>query len=225
MPHETLSFSFRHLTDISLMDRRFPDAVEELLRTYSESGGINYLDAAATLPSRPAIDAACVELLSLMFPGFHGEPLVHAGDLPDVTRSRLALHPPASRKSARASPAATARRGEPRPNTFCSTSFPSWPTCARCFGPTSMPLTKAIRPRAATKRSSSRIPSLEAIAIQRMAHLLYLSDLPLIPRMMTEWAHSRTGIDIHPGAQIGSIFSSITAPASSSARPARSART
>src|SRR5437667_10887764 len=49
-------------------------------------------------------------------------------------------------------------------------------------------------------------PAIEAIAIQRMAHLLYLRDLPLIPRMMTEWAHSRTGIDIHPGREIGSHF-------------------
>src|SRR5260370_21241246 len=49
-------------------------------------------------------------------------------------------------------------------------------------------------------------PVLEAIAIQRMAHLLYVRELPLIPRIMTEWAHSRTGIDIHPGAQIGSYF-------------------
>ena len=48
-------------------------------------------------------------------------------------------------------------------------------------------------------------PSLEAIAIYRMAHLLY-GKVPLIPRIMTEWAHSRTGIDIHPGAQIGSHF-------------------
>src|ERR1700694_6171407 len=49
-------------------------------------------------------------------------------------------------------------------------------------------------------------PALEAIAIQRMAHVLYMSGLPLIPRIMTEWAHSRTGIDIHPGAKIGSHF-------------------
>jgi serine O-acetyltransferase len=39
-----------------------------------------------------------------------------------------------------------------------------------------------------------------------MAHIFYQADLPLIPRMMTEWAHGRTGIDIHPGAQIGSYF-------------------
>jgi serine O-acetyltransferase len=48
-------------------------------------------------------------------------------------------------------------------------------------------------------------PALEAIAIYRMAHLLY-DKVPLIPRIMTEWAHSRTGIDIHPGAEIGSHF-------------------
>ena len=39
-----------------------------------------------------------------------------------------------------------------------------------------------------------------------MAHLLYERDVPLIPRLMTEWAHTRTGIDIHPGARIGSYF-------------------
>src|SRR5260370_2069300 len=44
------------------------------------------------------------------------------------------------------------------------------------------------------------------MGIQRMAHVLYAMDLPLIPRIMTEWAHSRTGIDIHPGAKIGSHF-------------------
>src|SRR5207237_10850262 len=48
-------------------------------------------------------------------------------------------------------------------------------------------------------------PSIEAIAIYRMAHVLY-EKVPLIPRIMTEWAHSRTGIDIHPGARIGSHF-------------------
>ena len=49
-------------------------------------------------------------------------------------------------------------------------------------------------------------PGLEAIAIQRTAHVLYLKNVPVIPRMMTEWAHSRTGIDIHPGAEIGTHF-------------------
>ena len=46
-------------------------------------------------------------------------------------------------------------------------------------------------------------PGVRAIAIQRLAHELYKLDVPLIPRMMTEYAHSETGIDIHPGATIG----------------------
>ncbi len=49
-------------------------------------------------------------------------------------------------------------------------------------------------------------PGLEAVTVYRLAHALLKLEVPLIPRMMTEWAHSKTGIDIHPGAQIGSHF-------------------
>jgi serine O-acetyltransferase len=49
-------------------------------------------------------------------------------------------------------------------------------------------------------------PGLQAIAVHRVAHPLYLKGVPLIPRIMSELAHSRTGIDIHPGARIGGGF-------------------
>ena len=49
-------------------------------------------------------------------------------------------------------------------------------------------------------------PGLFAILINRIAHELFLLDVPVIPRMMTEYAHSETGIDIHPGATIGKYF-------------------
>ena len=49
-------------------------------------------------------------------------------------------------------------------------------------------------------------PGLYAIFVNRLAHELYLMGVPLIPRMMTEYAHSLTGIDIHPGATIGEYF-------------------
>lgn len=49
-------------------------------------------------------------------------------------------------------------------------------------------------------------PFVYAIATHRIAHELYLMNIPLIPRMMSEWAHRRTGIDIHPGARIGRRF-------------------
>ncbi|HEV8423065.1 MAG TPA: serine O-acetyltransferase [Chthoniobacterales bacterium] len=184
------------------------DPTEALLRTYSADGGINYLDAAATLPSRPAIDTACVELLSLLFPGFHGAAVVHPGDLPDLTRSRLRslharLHPEMCKSLAR-----RGRNGsvEPDADRILRDFFSKlaavreilWTDIDAAFegDPASTSFEEIIL----------AYPSLEAIAIQRMAHILYQSDLPLIPRMMTEWAHSRTGIDIHPGAKIGSYF-------------------
>jgi len=49
-------------------------------------------------------------------------------------------------------------------------------------------------------------PCIVAIATYRIAHQLYLKNVPLIPRIMTECAHAKTGIDIHPGAEIGRNF-------------------
>ena len=46
-------------------------------------------------------------------------------------------------------------------------------------------------------------PGLKAITVQRLAHVLYVKKVPLLPRMMTEFVHSQTGIDIHPGAKLG----------------------
>jgi serine O-acetyltransferase len=49
-------------------------------------------------------------------------------------------------------------------------------------------------------------PGFFAISLYRLAHSLYLDDVPLIPRILTEYAHSKTGIDIHPAAEIGEYF-------------------
>jgi serine O-acetyltransferase len=181
---------------------------EALLRTYTAEGGINYLDAAATLPSRPAIDAACVELLSLLFPGFRGEPVVHPGDLADLTRSRIRslharLHPEICKSLAR-------ERDDGSVEADCDRILRHF--FGRLASVREMLWTDIDAAYEGDPASSSfeeiilAYPSLEAIAIQRLAHVLYQEKLPLIPRMMTEWAHSRTGIDIHPGAQIGSHF-------------------
>ncbi|MBQ4641132.1 MAG: serine acetyltransferase [Oscillospiraceae bacterium] len=49
-------------------------------------------------------------------------------------------------------------------------------------------------------------PGLFAITVYRLAHVLYALQVPMLPRIMTEYAHSVTGIDIHPGATIGKYF-------------------
>ena len=49
-------------------------------------------------------------------------------------------------------------------------------------------------------------PFIQAMTVHNIAHFLYKNKVPLIPRMMSEWVHTKTGIDIHPGAQIGKSF-------------------
>lgn len=49
-------------------------------------------------------------------------------------------------------------------------------------------------------------PAIEAITAHRVAHVLYKEQVPMIPRIIAEYAHSRTGIDLHPGASIGEAF-------------------
>ncbi|MDD4081497.1 MAG: serine acetyltransferase, partial [Eubacteriales bacterium] len=49
-------------------------------------------------------------------------------------------------------------------------------------------------------------PGFYAISIHRLAHALFRLDIPLLPRVMSEYAHEKTGIDIHPGATIGERF-------------------
>jgi serine O-acetyltransferase len=184
------------------------DPAEALLHTYSADGGINYLDAAATLPSRPAIDAACVELLSLLFPGFHGAPIVHPGDLPDLTRSRIRslharLHPEMCKSLARKGGNGSI---EPDADRILRNFFGQLASVREMLWNDIDAAYEGDPAATSFEEIILAYPSLEAIAIQRLAHILYLANLPLIPRMMTEWAHSRTGIDIHPGAEIGSHF-------------------
>ena len=49
-------------------------------------------------------------------------------------------------------------------------------------------------------------PGLEAIVVHRLAHFLFINGVPVIPRIMSEHVHGKTGIDIHPGATIGESF-------------------
>jgi serine O-acetyltransferase len=189
------------------MDLTTRDAVDDLLHTYSETGGINYLDAAATLPSRLAIEAACADLMSLMFPGFRSEPLVSSEDLAETTRNRIRnLHARLKNEFCRSlgkiPPDETT---EAKAEAVLSVFLKELPSVRRILW---TDIDAAYEGDPAAKSYEEIIlayPALEAIAIYRLAHVLY-DKVPLIPRIMTEWAHSRTGIDIHPGAEIGENF-------------------
>lgn len=190
------------------MESSHGDGVQELLKTYAEDGGINYLAAVATLPSRSAIDQACAELMSVMFPGFRGEPLFDSSDLPEITRSRLRnlqarLKPEFCKSFGQFPPTDEIDRQAEK---ILANFISALPGLRKMLW---TDIDAAFEGDPAAKSYEEIIlayPALEAISIQRMAHELYLQELPLIPRIMTEWAHSRTGIDIHPGAKIGSHF-------------------
>jgi serine O-acetyltransferase len=190
------------------MDSSMNHAVEELLHTYGETGGINYLAAAATLPSRIAIESACADLMSLMFPGFRSEGLVSSEDLAETTRTSVKslyarLKTEMCRSLGKVPPSQDA---EAKADEFLESFFSELPRLRRILW---TDIDAAYEGDPAAKSYEEIVlayPALEAIAIQRMAHVLYAKNLPLIPRIMTEWAHSRTGIDIHPGAQIASHF-------------------
>jgi serine O-acetyltransferase len=189
------------------MDSQNRDAVDELLQTYGETGGINYLDAAATLPSRLAIEAACAELMSLMFPGFRSEALVSSQDLADTTRTRIRnLHARLKTEICRSlGKIPPDEATEAKAEDVLSAFLRELPAVRRVLW-TDIDAAYEGDPAAMSyEEIILAYPSLEAIAIHRMAHLLY-NKVPLIPRIMTEWAHSRTGIDIHPGAEIGPHF-------------------
>ena len=170
------------------------DAIEELLQTYGETGGINYLAAAANLPSRLSVEAACTELMSLMFPGFRSEALVSSEDLADTTRIRVRhlharLRTEICRSLGKIPPdEATEAKAEEVLTEF----FKQLPSVRRMLW-TDIDAAYEGDPAATSyEEIILAYPALEAIAIYRMAHLLY-GKVPLIPRIMTEWAHSRTG--------------------------------
>ena len=183
------------------------DAADELIRTYTESGGINYLVAAANLPSRPAIELACVDLMSLMFPGFHGEALADSSDLPDVTRSRIKkLHIRMKPEIFKSLNELDRDAAEEKAEEILSWFMAQLGKLRQVLW-TDVDAAYEGDPAATSyEEVIVAYPAVEAIAIQRMAHLLYEKKVPLIPRLMTEWAHTRTGIDIHPGAKIGPHF-------------------
>ncbi len=188
------------------MDNDLGKVTEAMLRSYATGGGTNHVDG-ANLPSKCAIGSICQDLLQLLFPGFHDTDPIHSTHLPRLTSHRIFSI------------------GERLAEEICKSLRLDEPTCPneKATGLAHQFLGGLLRVRdlLATDVQAAfdgdpaaggldeiilSYPFIEAIAIQRSAHVLYALEVPLIPRMMTEWAHSRTGIDIHPGANIGSHF-------------------
>jgi serine O-acetyltransferase len=181
---------------------------DALLSSYEELGGINHLDG-ANLPSKCAISSLCADLLQIIFPGFYEAEAIHRDEVAALTKKRIAdvmarleveFRPGlASQKDEAANAGAAAHR-------MACDFLSSLPNVRALLGTDVQAAFDGDPAAGSYEEVILAYPGLEAIAVQRMAHVLYGLGMPLIPRMMTEWAHSRTGIDIHPGAQIGEFF-------------------
>ncbi len=183
----------------------------ELVASYARHGGINHLDG-KNLPSKRAITDITCDLLRLLFPGFFDEKLIHSseikvetaalldsvlGMLEDEIRKSLEYHPPDG--LAKKDVTNEARR--------LTMGFLDNLPRVREILQTDVEAAFEGDPAAASREEIIvSYPFVEAIAVQRLAHELYLKNVAIIPRIMSEWAHARTGMDLHPGAKIGTHF-------------------
>ena len=195
------------------MEKRLPKLVEEISENYAVYGGINHLDG-KDLPSKNAVIRILEDMLSVLFPGYLGKEKITKTNINNYLIQtlksiyvRLVVEVDKSLKY------------------FCQkTEKCSEDICRKLAEIIVRELLEEIcRIRIllngdvqaayngdpAAKSFDEVIlsyPCVLAISTHRIAHELYIRGVPLIPRIMSEHAHSITGIDIHPGASIGKNF-------------------
>ena len=179
---------------------------QALLASYRSHGGINHLDG-VNLTSQAAVNQLAADCMHLLFPGYFEESALTARDVPALVDRlltqidrRLTTEIEKCLRFAKV-PEAPAKARE------LATSFLAQLPELRKIIKTDVDAAYAGDPAA---RSVEEIilayPCVLAISLQRLAHVLYHLKVPLLPRMLTEYGHERTGCDIHPGAQLGSHF-------------------
>jgi serine O-acetyltransferase len=196
------------------MNRPPHEAAAATLRSaYDKGPGINDADT-APLPDRASVDRACRLALSLLFPGyFDPEPvtraqldawlLVQLGALERLLDDAVvrALRY-AARAAGSAEPADCPRRARDLVRELLGDL-----AAVRGLAATDVEAAWHNDPAAVDRGTIvTAYPCIEALAVQRFAHCMYRRGIPVLPRIMTEIAHGRTGIDIHPGASLGESF-------------------
>jgi serine O-acetyltransferase len=202
-------------TDIRVKEA-LPELTSRIVQTYTELGTISHLGH-CPLPNYETVIAMTDDLKEILYPGYRrrdglhlGNVTYHVGDLIDR------LHDQLTSQIARALRHEAGQDGcisaQPRDDfealgqAKAVTFLEQLPKVRQQLA---MDVQAAYDGDPACKSLDEVIscyPGVEAVTVYRLAHVLHRLEVPLIPRMMTEWAHSRTGIDIHPGARIGNYF-------------------
>ena len=187
------------------------DAASNLVESYKEDGNINHIDG-LNLPSSDDIASLTEELLALVLPGFFGSERLTKANFAAVTVCRLEeVKQKLTEQILRGINYVC--RGDERPDCDKARCVKKAAALAETFLLTLPKVRSLIKtdieaaydgdPACFAKEEVILCyPGFQAIAIQRLAHELHSMGVPLIPRIMTEYGHRRTGVDIHPGAKI-----------------------
>ncbi len=192
------------------MKENLDKVIDEIYQTYEDNTGINHIDG-FNLPSEAEILEIIFNLLDIVFPGFSGNGSFKRKDLKENLKIKINQ---VSEKLTDQLTRGFKFKCETEDCECSSCEIPKKVNDAVNALLSSIPdLREAMKKdiQAAfdgdpAAKSFEEIvlsyPGIRAITIQRLAHVLYHEDAPLIPRMMTEYAHRITGIDIHPGAHL-----------------------
>lgn len=180
--------------------------VEALLTSYSRVGNVNHAGG-ANLPSMEAVSSLLDDLKSLVFPGFYetldvGDPAV----LPYSTAEHVFRVTKGLVSEIRKAAAFTKAHAVDA-ETVVFRLLKALPAVRLQMQDDVAAMLEGDPAAKSAEEVILAYPGVEAIVVHRLAHILYDEGVPLIPRMMSELIHRRTGIDIHPGATIGRRFS------------------
>ena len=167
--------------------------------------------ASEAVPNRGKVIDIVKRLVALLFPGCHGAGPLADGDVAgtDVRDNLRAAAQALADQCARAFAYAGGQSGDDCRRTgeeAAAALFDALPEIRDMLAEDIVAAYEGDPAAQSTMEVVMSYPGLLAIAVHRLAHVLYKRKVPLIPRAMSEYAHSRTGIDIHPGATIGPGF-------------------
>jgi serine O-acetyltransferase len=188
--------------------------VDNLIDSYHQLGGINHIGG-PNLPSRQRAIDILQAMRSLLFPGYYEREPVDDAALPYLTGQRLAWVRRHLAEEITKSLCHDCRVED------CCDQIPACASKAQVVADDLLLALPDIRAQLhldvqalldgdpAAKSEAEVIlayPGLAAVSVHRITHFLYQREVPLLPRIMSEYIHHQTGIDIHPGATIGKSF-------------------
>jgi len=211
---------FKMASDFRLKEQ-LPDLTARIVNSYRDIGTINHLGH-CPLPSAEVIASVIDDLREVIFPGYRRRQGLHYGNVEYYIGSLIdGLHDKLTAQLGRALQHDVRVQSDSLEDCPPEEEDVDYEAKGQAIAVTFLEHLPQLREILATDvqaaydgdpacKSHDEIvfcyPGLQAITIYRLAHELYNLGVPFIPRMMTEFAHHETGIDIHPGAQIGKHF-------------------